>query len=189
MESGIKRIMEANSADEANRLLKEGWELLSVRDAPDDPRFEGAFRYALGKTEPQQAAAPESEQAAPERKFLFMRDGKDAPEGIEWGEGVRPIRYIPGMCACVARHLMHMESAKADAVSVQYDPNDPELDPDAPEFNFEKYEAAVMPILIPKYREAGDKANRDFARKELEALRREGLLPGTASAPESTAES
>lgn len=43
--------------DEVNRLLKEGWALLSVRDAPDDPRFEGAFRYALGKTEPQQAAA------------------------------------------------------------------------------------------------------------------------------------
>lgn len=65
----------------------------------------------------------------------------------------------------------------------RYDPNDPELDPDAPEFNFKKWTAATSDMVWElegqKARQEIDDKNRESARHLMADLRNAGLLNKT----------
>lgn len=66
----------------------------------------------------------------------------------------------------------------------QYDPNDPELDPDAPEFNFKKWTAVTSDMARElsgrKARQEIDEKNRKSARHLMADLRNAGFLSETA---------
>jgi hypothetical protein len=84
---GLKEIKRAKTEDEANALIKQGWELVKPAEVSSGPEFGAKVHYVMGLfgvATPATPAKPPSDVVSDEGKLLESLEWQESEYGGEW---------------------------------------------------------------------------------------------------------